>query len=437
MAKASDILGMNARERLFTPLNSKKSRVFTKSKLEAKNLLESNGIPVPKLYATFSNPNELEEFNFSSIESSFVIKPTGGNAGKGILIIKKRVKNRDDKWVGASGKHLDVKDLQLHVGDILEGIYSTYGTSHQAFVEERILIHPKFKRLAYKGTPDIRVIVYNKVPVMAMLRLPTEESEGKANLHQGAIGVGVDIATGITISAIHKGKPIFRLPNKKRKLNGIKIPKWTRLLKTAVLAAEASGLGYCGVDLLIDPEIGPVVVELNSNPGLAIQVANRDGIRRRLERVGGLKIRDETHGVRVGKSLFAEWFSDTLIAEDGVLVVDNFETIKIRNPQTRKWEEQKAKIDTGAFRTSIDRGIATDMNLLSPDAILWYGEFRNSNGVQKRPVVEVMLNIKGRKVKTTASVADRSRSASKILVGRQDLSGFLVKPMPVQDRGGK
>ncbi|HBZ98517.1 MAG TPA: alpha-L-glutamate ligase-like protein, partial [Pseudomonas sp.] len=39
--------------------------------------------------------------------------------------------------------------------------------------------------------PDIRIIVLMGYPIMAMLRLPTRQSGGKANLHQGAIGVGV------------------------------------------------------------------------------------------------------------------------------------------------------------------------------------------------------------------------------------------------------
>jgi len=37
---------------------------------------------------------------------------------------------------------------------------------------------------------------------MAMLRLPTKESGGKANLQQGAIGLGIDMASGVTTSAV-------------------------------------------------------------------------------------------------------------------------------------------------------------------------------------------------------------------------------------------
>jgi len=36
------------------------------------------------------------------------------------------------------------------------------------------------------GLPDIRIICFNMVPVIAMLRIPTELSDGKANLHSGA-----------------------------------------------------------------------------------------------------------------------------------------------------------------------------------------------------------------------------------------------------------
>ena len=41
---------------------------------------------------------------------------------------------------------------------------------------------------------------------MAMLRLPTKASGGRANLHQGAIGAGVDLVTGVTHHAVLKNR---------------------------------------------------------------------------------------------------------------------------------------------------------------------------------------------------------------------------------------
>ena len=47
--------------------------------------------------------------------------------------------------------------------------------------------------------------------------------------------------------------------------------------------ADALEMGYIGVDFVIDAKIGPVVLEANARPGLAIQVAHRIGLLPRLQ----------------------------------------------------------------------------------------------------------------------------------------------------------
>jgi glutathione synthase/RimK-type ligase-like ATP-grasp enzyme len=44
-----------------------------------------------------------------------------------------------------------------------------------------------------------------------------------------------------------------------------------------------TGLGYLGVDMVIDQERGPLLLELNARPGLQIQVANQKGLLKHLE----------------------------------------------------------------------------------------------------------------------------------------------------------
>ena len=48
---------------------------------------------------------------------------------------------------------------------------------------------------------------------------------------------------------------------------------------------EMTGLGYLGVDVVIDREQGPLILELNARPGLAIQIANQSGLGLRLEQI--------------------------------------------------------------------------------------------------------------------------------------------------------
>ena len=56
-------------------------------------------------------------------------------------------------------------------------------------------------------------------------------------------------------------------------------------LEIASKAYEMTGLGYLGADIVLDKERGPMMLELNARPGLAIQIANLVGLSRRLKEI--------------------------------------------------------------------------------------------------------------------------------------------------------
>ncbi len=427
MVKAHDILGMNARQQEYVSLNSNIAKAFCSSKYATKVLLENKDIPTARIYGILTSIDDVNEFEWNTLEKNFVLKPTNGNAGKGVAIFRQKLENKEI-WADTQGKNWTLDEIKLHCFDILDGQYSTYGTQHQVIIEERILIHSVFDKYAYQGTPDVRVIVYNHIPVMAMLRLPTRESQGRANLHQGAIGVGVDIATGITTHAITgDGKQTQFLPDSKRKLNGLRLPFWKKTLQTAVEAADAAGLAFCGIDLFISEEKGPLVVELNANPGLSIQLANQAGMRRRLERLRDLNVLNADHGVRIGQTLFAESFADKIKAEDGLIIIPPREKITVYDDikgANGHANEVEALMNTGRFRSAISRQLAEEFELIQVEDLLWYQSERDE---AKAPVIEVNLKIRSRKIKTGMVVLKRlDKSPYKVEIGRHDLSGFLV-----------
>jgi hypothetical protein len=270
---------------------------------------------------------------------------------------------------------------------------------------------------------------------MAMLRLPTSDSGGRANLHQGAIAVGIDIATGITTKAIWYGSQIKFKPGTVRKLHGIKIPSWTKMLEIAVKCSEATRLGLLGVDIFLHPEGMPMVAELNAQPGFQIQLANEAGLKKRIERVEDLEIRDAEHGVKIAKILFAERFADRVKLEEGVKTLKPIEHVTLYAFGSRKRHIAKARIDTGALRTSVDRTLADSLGLLAEENILWRRRYayRSASGRQMRPVIGLTMKIAGRKVKTSASVANRARMSTPVLIGRNDLEGFLINPVHEED----
>jgi alpha-L-glutamate ligase-like protein len=140
-----------------------------------------------------------------------------------------------------------------------------------------VIVDPVFSEISFEGIPDIRIITLLGYPAMAMLRLPTRSSGGKANLHQGAIGTGVDIATGRTLGGVIKNDTIDYHPDTLNAISNIQIPFWDEILRIAAGSYELTGLGYLGVDIVLDKDHGPMMLELNARPGLNIQIANREG----------------------------------------------------------------------------------------------------------------------------------------------------------------
>ena len=234
------------------------------------------GIQVPDLYASVESEHGINAF-LRSLDQyhDFVIKPSQGAGGDGILVVTDRF---DHFYRTAGGRLLTEDDIKHHLSNTLSGMYSLGGHRDRAMVEYRVTPDSVFGAISYEGVPDIRIIVLCGYPVMAMLRLPTRQSQGKANLHQGAIGVGVDLATGITLEGTWHNQVIQRHPDTANRVAGVQLPDWNGFMEIAAGCYELTGLGYLGVDLVLDKDKGPLMLELNARPGLNIQIANDAGL---------------------------------------------------------------------------------------------------------------------------------------------------------------
>ena len=447
LRKYRQFLTKNERNKIYLRKNSASGKSIADSKFKTKKTISKAGVSVPKLMARFKTEQDLAKFRWEDLDGNFVIKPESGYGGEGILIIRKRGKWAGE-WQKMNGEIVKSYDLNMHCEEILAGKYSLHAMPDKVLVEERIKIHPMFLSLTKAGTPDIRVIVYNNVPVMAMFRIPTEKSGGKANLQQGAMGLGIDLATGITTFGIEgKGDEIYRIydfgKKKKRKVNGIKIPFWREILETAINCQKAiPALGFMGVDVVLDKEKGPMVLEVNARPGLSIQICNKAGLKSRIEKVEGISVRSVDHAITLSKYLFGESFFEKVEEKEKKQTVAPLEIIKVKIPKGFKPLLQKspilkqgkhrvvdvrAKVDTGAFRSSIDRNLAEKLGLLTKERILYYRNYKSSLGKHHdRPVIGITFWLNGRKVITAVNVADRNKLRTKFLLGRKDLGGFLV-----------
>lgn len=453
---------MNARNLDYVrPLNRKSAKRLADDKLRCKRVLKKAGLPVPELIAKIINRQQLDDFDFSTLPDSFVLKPNFGFGGEGILVVYGKKKKAENVWVKADRSLVTIEDLRNHIQNILDGSFSRTGIPDLAFFEERIKLSKVFKPYAFRGMPDVRVIVYNNVPVMAMLRLPTQESGGKANLQLGGIGCGIDVASGTTTTSIQgKSKILEYLPGSKLPLSGVQIPYWKQILEFAIRAQQVSKLGYLGADIALDRDRGPVFLELNARPGLSIQVANCDGLLTRLKRVEGLKVKSVAHGVKLAQNIFGGEIEEEIEELSGKKIIGTVEKIKLIGKEGQEIEIE-AKIDTGAQSTSIDIELAKALGYMNTveqfnqldltsyrlvpenesqirkDILAKYQKqipdledvavVFSSSGSSIRPVIRLEFEMDKEKVISRANIINRQSLKYSMIIGKRDLKKFLIE----------
>ncbi|MFA5522407.1 MAG: alpha-L-glutamate ligase-like protein [Castellaniella sp.] len=279
------VAGINQRNGVYIAEHNERKRYpLVDNKLLTKALASSAGVAVPELYAVIKTHRDIRDLDrLLRDRDSFVIKPVHGSGGSGILLFD----GKDDHGAYrlANGRLMASGELGHYVSNILAGAYSLGGRPDTAMIEQRVEFSPVFEHLSYRGVPDTRLIVYRGCPAMAMIRLPTRQSNGRANLHQGAIGAGIDLETGVTLSAVWLNQRIDEHPDTGAAIADNAIPDWHTQVELATRCYDLTGLGYLGVDLVLDRKYGPLLLELNARPGLAIQIANQEGLQWRFRAI--------------------------------------------------------------------------------------------------------------------------------------------------------
>lgn len=471
----NEILGLNRRNQEYVrPYNPTSAKSIADNKVRTKRILAKENIKTPEVYKLVRSKRQLEFLDWDSLPKSFVIKPNKGTGGNGILVIYGKKKD-GSAWIRPSGKTMTKRDIVLHIENILEGRFSMGSKTDIAIIEERVKTHPLLKQYSYKGVPDIRIICFNNIPIMAMTRLPTKRSNGTANLHSGAICTGIDIGTGITTYSMHMNNKTFMsdtyeiidstLDLKENKpLAGIQIPFWNEILEIALKCQRSSGLGYIGVDIALDATHGPVVFELNARPGLGIQVANQAGLRWRLEKAKDLKIKSIKHGIRVAKNLFGGEVEESIEAISGRKVINIKEQLSVYHKDTEFNKKKKIKkeavlafADTGILTTRINQTLANRLGYLEaiklfqkldiPTSFESFGDAQEyidtkekdmegipdikrmaivmeDDKIKVRPVITVITRIAGQ-LKEFDMIVTKSITTP-IILGQNDLTGYLI-----------
>ena len=272
---SQQLMGINRRNvELIYPHNERKDYALADDKIVTKSILEEHGIACAKTYAIIERIGDIEK-GWQSVQSyqKIAIKPANGRGGGGIKILKK---NSEGQWV-SGGKKVEAAQIFKHFADIIMGVYSLGGRD-RVLIEYCIEPHPFFHEIYPAGVPDFRVILLKERPIMAMLRVPTDRSDGKANLHQGGLGIAIDMEAG-NLGLAYDGKGYHaQHPDTESKIKNKPIPLWEKTLQLAIQTAKAFPLEYLGVDLVLDQHLGPLIMEINVRPGLGIQMVNQQGL---------------------------------------------------------------------------------------------------------------------------------------------------------------
>lgn len=410
------ILGLNARNLLYIkPFNPRKAVALADDKLKTKAFLAARDVPVAKIYGRIEDHHQLRTFDFAQLPEQCVLKPNYGFGGEGIVILKGR--NKQGQFLEQGKRPITDKQMREHIEDILDGKFSVNGRNDTAFFEKILVADPSFAPFRPAGLPDIRIVVFNLVPVMAMIRIPTVESGGKANVHLGGIGIGIDIAKGVTTHATQYNRIVHELPHGGSPA-GIQIPRWEEMLLIASRIQYVTNIGYLAVDLTIDAEQGPVLLEVNARAGLMVQVANLAPLRSRLERVSGLKVQTPEKGVRLAQELFGEKLASKAKENTDKPVLGIRETLTVAGAGT--------SADVPAL-------IAPDQerSVFAPELIEELGRTGALEAIETEEgekAYRVKFALGGKKIQTVIRAGPVSMASVRAVIGRRDLSGFLIDP---------
>ncbi|MEM8999866.1 MAG: sugar-transfer associated ATP-grasp domain-containing protein [Bacteroidota bacterium] len=281
MKNPKGVIGLNRRNiELIYPHNEQKHYSLADDKVRAKMILHEHNIACARTFAVIERVSEIKsKWNGLQDYSALVIKPAKGCGGGGIKILKK---DSGGFWK-SSGKILTEAHIFQHITSIISGLFSM-ASNDVCLIEECIVPHPFFAEIYGEGVPDFRIITLKGSPLLAMLRMPTSKSDGKANLHQRGVGIGVDMKKG-TLTQVYDGRHYSNHhPDNENSVFGKQIPYWFTMLQLAKKTARAFPLAYLGIDLVIDKVKGPQIMEVNVRPGLGIQLVNQCGLQATIQK---------------------------------------------------------------------------------------------------------------------------------------------------------
>ncbi len=384
------------------------ARKLADSKLKTKEFLKSRGVPVPKTLAILKNHDQVTLERVKELEAPFVVKPNNGFGWKWIIVIDQV--DSSGNFVANTGDVYTPEQMKIHLFNVLDGFFSLSGSRDKVIIEKKIVITDEVQILGTFGLPDVRVIVFNMVPVMAMLRIPTKESWWKANIHGGACAAGIDIGTG-KLTYITQHSQIVKSVPGIGDVRGLVLPDWDKMLEMSVRVQKETNIGYLGCDIVMDDSEWPLLLEINIRPWIAIQIANMARLKDRLERVEGIFINSVEKWVRLWRDLFSWDIEEKIRNLSWKKVLGSKEYISIIHEE--KTHKYLADIRSGRPTSLIDVDFVKNVLKISEKTI-------------EKGSMFLDLIVMGEKKRIKFSIKDLW--SANIILWMNSLRGFLIDP---------
>jgi len=435
------VLGINARNLSYIKkFNWKKEIRLANDKLATKKFLSERWIPFAKTYEVIKDRKQLFDVDFSKLPSQdFVIKPNRWSKGKWIYVVKylwninnikeDQPKNSFEKVKFKFHKIVDKfqnmpnfpykykiwenvisdNELRRYILDDLDWKNSMTNGNDKVIVEEKLVPGDTFKEFCKFWLADMRIIVFNLVPVWAMVRIPTEKSGGKANLAAGGIWAWIDIWTWIIKSVYVNHKSYTnKFPAEYKHLKWIKIPYWDDILLWSSKIQYFVNLWYLALDWVITDD-GPKLLEINARAGLELQNITWVKLAKVLDKISDLKIKYPEKWVEIAKTLFSQ--EDKEILPQKILYLSQMWKLKAKVDEIKYYNEILVKVDINKSENYVSNDIYQWLKLCNTDDItllLWENDIT---------------------IKWIKFLLDKNLSENEIILWNNITSNYLIKPI--------
>ena len=218
------ILGINRRNGDYVlPNNPREHYPRVDDKALTKELCRRRQIPVPETYALIERHGDVAKF-LDLIGHRAGICRQAGRRQRGPRHRRHRPARRQ-RLLQLQRRASPLADMTYHLMTILSGLYSLAGQPDRIIIEQRIIRHPVFESIAVGGTPDVRIILYRCVPVMAMVA-PADAGIARAGriCTRGPSPRASTCTAGEPSAASAKTAPSPCIPTPASRSRGLEIP---------------------------------------------------------------------------------------------------------------------------------------------------------------------------------------------------------------------